>query len=301
MSTALNEELPFEVLRRTWQPVINAADLPMGKVTGYTLLNRNLVLARFMDGKLLAADNACPHKGFDLSRSGICDNTLQCAYHGWRFDADGACVNIPSLLNPPANKLELSHLRNYAIQERYGIVWVLLEGPEIAPLPEVPELERDWTYTVAVPMKFGNGYRREIENYIDMTHFAFAHQSTLGAAASPVVPPMDIAEYADGFFMDAPFPALESPHEMPGKLQQAHRRRLRCYLPNFSIIRQTFEDGDERVLVHIPSPNTQFESTVFWSLAISPKFNGPEAAWQVEFATRVLEEDREMCSNQIPR
>jgi phenylpropionate dioxygenase-like ring-hydroxylating dioxygenase large terminal subunit len=298
----LSEELPFTVLRSTWQPVINAVDLPPHSVAAATLLGEALVLARFPDGSLLAARQACPHKGFDLSRSTLCGGRLQCAYHGWRFNSRGECEDIPSLVNPPANKLELSHLQNFPVQERYGMIWVRLDEREICPLPDVPEFEDPaWTYLVAPPMRFRSGFRREIENYLDMTHFAFAHSTTLGVAANPVVPPMHIEEYADGFLMDAPFPALETPHEQPGKLQQAHRRRQRCYLPNFTTIRQSFHDGDERLLIHIPSPISEEECNVFWALAISPGFRGPEPASQMEFATRVLNEDREMCENQWPR
>jgi len=35
---------------------------------------------------------------------------------------------------------------------------------------------------------------------------------------------------------------------------------------------------DERVLVHIPSPNDPERCTVFWALAISPGFRGPAPA-----------------------
>jgi len=63
----LTEDLPFQALRRTWQPVANAANLARAAVTGCTLLDTELVLARFADGRLLAADVACPHKGMQLS------------------------------------------------------------------------------------------------------------------------------------------------------------------------------------------------------------------------------------------
>jgi hypothetical protein len=101
--------------------------------------------------------------------------------------------------------------------------------------------------------------------------------------------------------MDAPFPALATPHEQPGKLQSAHQRCQRGYLPNFTTIRQSFADGDERVLVHIPSPHDEEKCTVYWSLAISPGFRGPPPERQIEFAIRVLDEDRRMCELQVPR
>jgi vanillate O-demethylase monooxygenase subunit len=187
------------------------------------------------------------------------------------------------------------------VQQRYGFIWVKLASSPHA-LPAVPEFENpDWTYVMGPPTKFAAGWRREVENYLDMSHFAFAHRTTLGQAADPRIPDMDISLHPDGFQMDAPFPALATAHEMPGKLQSAHHRRQRCYLPNFTTIRQTFPDGDERVLVHIPSPNTPESCTVFWSLSISPGFRGPPPAAQIDFAIRVLEEDRQMCELQIPR
>jgi vanillate O-demethylase monooxygenase subunit len=303
----LTEDLPFLVLRRTWQPVANAADLPAGRLLGYTLLDTPLLLARFADGRLLAADPACPHKGARLTAGCIRNGELVCPYHGWRFDAAGACQSIPSLVDAAPDKLALSHLRTYAVQERYGLVWVKLDPAPLADgqpheLPAVPEFEdANWSYVMGPPTPFAAGWRREVENYLDMTHFAFAHADTLGKAADYRVPQMDIRTLPDGGFqMDAPFPALDTPHEPPGKLQSSHHRRQRCHLPNFTTIRQSFADGDERVLVHIPSPNTRERCTVFWSLAISPGFRGPPPTAQMEFAIKVLDEDRRMCENQFP-
>jgi vanillate O-demethylase monooxygenase subunit len=298
----LTEDLPFKTLRKTWQPVALSRDIRRGGLLSYTLLETEIVVLRFPDGTLLATDDACPHKGMKLSLGVLDQGELQCPYHGWRFDSKGACTNIPSLINPPPNKLEAASLVRYGVQERYGMIWVQLEKSSGAGLPDVPEFEdSEWTYMLGPPMKFNAGFRREIENYLDMTHFAFAHSKTLGKAADAVIPEVKITELEDGFQMEAPFPALATPHEQPGKLQSAHLRRQRCYMPNFTTIRQSFEDGDERVLVHIPSPNTIDECTVFWSLAISPNFDGPPPDDQIAFATGVLDEDRLMCESQVPR
>jgi vanillate O-demethylase monooxygenase subunit len=297
----LTEDLPFRALRRTWQPVALSRDLKPGQLRGVRLLDQEILLARFPD-RLLASQAWCPHKGMRLETGRIANGELQCSYHGWRFDSCGACTNIPSLIQPLPNKQEQARLETYDVRERYGMIWVRLDPGELAPLPEVPEFEnREWTYVVADPMTFRSGFRREIENYLDMTHFAFAHATTLGVAADPVVPPMKIDEYPDGFLMDAPFPSLATPENPPGKLQEAHRRRQRCFLPNFTTIRQSFADGDERVLLHVPSPVTTTECRVFWSLAISPGFRGPAPEEQMRFAVGVLNEDRKMCENQIPK
>jgi phenylpropionate dioxygenase-like ring-hydroxylating dioxygenase large terminal subunit len=303
---AMTEDDVIKALRRTWQPVMLAGALPPGGVAGCTLLETELVVARFTDATLLAADVACTHKGARLSAGCIRDGELMCPYHGWRFDRRGACTSIPSILSPTAEKLGLAHLRTYPVRERYGLLWVKLDATPpglLHELPDVPEFEDpDWTYVLGPPTLFAAGWRREVENYLDMTHFAFAHSTTLGKAADPVITEMSISLHADGGFeMDAPFPALDSPHEAPGKLQRAHRRRQRCYLPNFTTIRQSFDDGDERVLVHVPSPVTRDTCNVFWAIAISSDFDGPSPESQLEFAVRVLDEDRQMCELQIPR
>jgi phenylpropionate dioxygenase-like ring-hydroxylating dioxygenase large terminal subunit len=304
---SLTETTVFAALRRTWQPVALSRDLSPNTVRGYRLLDVDLVLARFADGRILAADEACPHKGARLTAGCIREETLMCPYHGWSFDSSGACKSIPSLIERNPEKEALAHLRTYSAQDRYGFVWVKLDSAPSGDepphdLPPVPEFENPkWTYLLGPPTPFAAGWRREVENYLDMTHFAFAHSTTLGRAADYRIPPLDIRVTDDGGFrMDAPFPALTTPVEPPGKLQSAHHRHQRCWLPNFTIIRQSFGDGDERILLHVPSPNGPESCTVFWSLAISPGFQGPPPSAQLEFAVRVLEEDRLMCENQRP-
>ena len=299
----LTESAVTAALRQTWQPVANAAALPPDGVMGVRLLEQELVVVRFTGGRLLAADAACPHKGARLSAGCVRDGALMCPYHGWRFDDAGACQSIPSLVEPNPEKLALSHLHSYPAKERYGFIWVKLDPTGRHELPEIPEFEDPrWSYVMGPPMPFASGWRREVENYLDMSHFAFAHATTLGKAADVRIPPMEITLHEDGGYqMDAPFPALATPQEQPGKLQSAHHRRQRGYLPNFTTIRQSFADGDERLLVHIPSPHDQDNCTVYWSVAISPGFRGPPPETQIEFALKVLEEDRQMCELQRPR
>jgi vanillate O-demethylase monooxygenase subunit len=298
----LTESGVVAALRTTWQPVALATDLPPGRVTGVRLLEQELLITRFPTGELLAADVACPHKGARLSAGCFRDGELMCPYHGWRFDAQGACQSIPSLLEPNAEKRALSHLKTYAAQERYGMIWVKLDPAGSHALPTVPEFENpSWSYRIGPPMRFAAGWRREVENYLDMSHFAFAHATTLGRSADTRIPPMAIALQDDGGLeMKAPFPALATPDATPAKLQSAHDRTQRVFLPNFTTIRQTFPDGDERVLVHIPSPHDLTSCTVYWALAISPNFRGPPPDAQIDFAIKVLEEDRQMCELQLP-
>jgi phenylpropionate dioxygenase-like ring-hydroxylating dioxygenase large terminal subunit len=100
MDERLTEDLPFKLLRRKWQPVSIAEELKPGQVKSFVLLDTELVIARLGTG-FLVAENSCPHKGAKLSIGKVCGDRLQCAYHGWQFDREGFCMNIPSLIDPP--------------------------------------------------------------------------------------------------------------------------------------------------------------------------------------------------------
>ena len=298
-STPVIADLPFTVMRRTWQPVMLTRDLSAGKVHTAMLLGEHLALWRDTAAQPRAVRDLCPHRGARFGIGSVCGDDLVCPYHGWRFSGGGSCTAIPSLgdQKPPSG----FGIPGYATAERYGFVWVLLEGPAIAPIPDIPAFEdATWTYVVADPMDFASGFRREIENYLDMSHFAFAHASSLGTAADPLIDRFEIHDHEDGFRMEAEFPALAGGHTHLSRLQSGHHRSQRCHLPNVTTIRQQWSDGHARVLVHVPSPMTRTSCRVFWSLAISPGFDGPPPEAQVRFAIGVLDEDRRMCENQHP-
>ncbi len=291
--------LPFSVMRRTWQPVALGRDLVPGKISNVVLLGVHLVVWRGVSGAIGAIHDRCPHRGARFGIGSVHGDEIACPYHGWRFAGSGACMAVPSLgaATPPAGFA----IPGYDTAERYGFVWVLLESPAIAPIPDIPAFEDPaWTYVVAEPMDFASGFRREIENYLDMSHFAFAHGASLGTAASPLIDRFEIHDHEDGFRMEAEFPALAGGEANLSRLQSGHHRSQRCHLPNVTTIRQQWADGHARVLVHVPSPMTETTCRVFWAVAISPDFDGPSPEAQVAFAVGVLDEDRRMCENQVP-
>lgn len=62
-------------------------------------MGEDLVAFRDTDGRVGLLDPRCPHHGANLffGRNEQCG--LRCAYHGWKFDAEGRCVELPTL--PP--------------------------------------------------------------------------------------------------------------------------------------------------------------------------------------------------------
>src|SRR4029079_9856630 len=93
---------------------------------------------RDSNGTVGLLDHACPHRGASLffGRNEECG--LRCVYHGWKFTADGNCVDMP---NEPAESDFKTKVQAtaYPTQERGGVVWAYM-GPRSTP-PPMPDLE----------------------------------------------------------------------------------------------------------------------------------------------------------------
>ena len=96
-----------------------------------------MLLWRSLSG-LRAFRDLCIHRGTALSLGRVEDDTLVCAYHGWRYDAAGQCVKIPAQPDLPIPTK--ARARTYPCCERYGLVWVCL-GEPTAEVPAYPEAD----------------------------------------------------------------------------------------------------------------------------------------------------------------
>ena len=98
------------------------------KPLGLSVLDERLAVYRVKD-RVVALKDLCIHRGTPLSRGLLDDDgCLVCAYHGWTFAPDGACVRIPALdaAQPIPRKARVAAHRT---AERYGLVWVCLDEP----------------------------------------------------------------------------------------------------------------------------------------------------------------------------
>ena len=108
-----------------WYPVAQSTEIRGQKLVKALLLEVPLVLGRTAEGKTFAMRDACPHRGIPLSYGRVEGNTVECCYHGWRFDAcTGQCVEIPSLTSQDKLKVERIFAGYYPCEERNGYVWV---------------------------------------------------------------------------------------------------------------------------------------------------------------------------------
>ncbi|HXY79546.1 MAG TPA: Rieske 2Fe-2S domain-containing protein, partial [Candidatus Bathyarchaeia archaeon] len=87
-----------EMLWAFWYPALRSSEIHGRKLARATLLDVPLVLGRDATGKPFALRDICPHRAFPLSFGQFDGASVECAYHGWQFDAHtGQCRHIPSL------------------------------------------------------------------------------------------------------------------------------------------------------------------------------------------------------------
>jgi phenylpropionate dioxygenase-like ring-hydroxylating dioxygenase large terminal subunit len=141
-----------------------------------TLQNRPVVLFRSTDGAVTALHDRCPHRNVPLSMGRVRDGQLECAYHGWRFDASGACVAVPGLMRedlaPKSRCVE-----RYATRELDGFVW-LYATPGLEPSHEpfrFPHLTSPGYTTVRRRFQVKASLHAVLENTLDVPHTAFLH------------------------------------------------------------------------------------------------------------------------------
>src|SRR5438128_7180858 len=103
-----------------------------------SLLGERLALVR-LGGELVAFRDLCVHRGTPLSMGRVEGDLLVCAYHGWNYDRDGACVRIPQR-GPEHPIPRKARVERFRAEERYGAVWVCLGDPSV-PLPGYPEYD----------------------------------------------------------------------------------------------------------------------------------------------------------------
>lgn len=170
-----------DLFRRYWIPALLAEEIaePDCPPVRVTLLGENLIAFRDTQGRLGLIDEFCSHRTASLffGRNEECG--LRCAYHGWKYDVEGNCVDMPS--EPEGSKFrERFKQRAYPCVELAGIIWAYM-GPE-EKKPEIPELE--WA-TLPGTHRF-TSKRRQVSNYlqameggIDSSHVSFAHRFNL--------------------------------------------------------------------------------------------------------------------------
>jgi phenylpropionate dioxygenase-like ring-hydroxylating dioxygenase large terminal subunit len=182
-------------LTQYFHPIARSEDVTPG-LNVFRLLGEDVLVYRNADGRPVAFQDLCIHRGTRLSLGDVTPGgTIRCAYHGWEYDETGGCVRIPSL-PPGASIPRKARIVAYATREAYGVVWVALEDP-VADVPRFPNEEwndPDWRGFLAFVQTWASSAGRVLENFCDWAHLPWVHENLLGTRDRAEVKPYDIWE-----------------------------------------------------------------------------------------------------------
>ena len=179
------------ILLHDWHAVLPVAELEArNKVAGARLLGEDIVIWRAGE-QIRAWKDLCVHRGTRLSLGEVlADDTLQCPYHGWTYDADGNCVRIPA--HPEQKPPRKARTFTYRTAIAYDMVWVCL-GEPAHPIPVFEEWHDDkYRKILCGAYEFQAAGPRMVENFLDVAHFPFVHENILGTQERPEIPDYDV-------------------------------------------------------------------------------------------------------------
>jgi phthalate 4,5-dioxygenase len=180
-----------ELMRRYWQPVAVATDLPEGSAPQpVRLLSEDLVLFRDEQGSPGLLGIHCAHRGTDLSYGRLEDGGLRCIYHGWLYDTAGRCLEQPG---EPAGSTFHERIRHtaYPCIETGGLILAYLGPGEPPQLPGFDFLTAPYERREVTRVIRECNYHQGNEGNFDPHHVPLLHWTAAGAGGAvlgPVAP-----------------------------------------------------------------------------------------------------------------
>ena len=174
-----------EMLWGFWYPALRSDQLRARKLRRATLLGVPLVLGRDSSNKPFALMDVCPHRAYPLSFGQFDGKAVECAYHGWQFDAhNGQCVHIPSLTADSKLKCERIAVGSYLCAEHDGLIWTYMANPEgraldpasVVPAPQLPTFSEKYQ-TAHLWADLPCNVDQAIIGLMDPAHGPFVHQA----------------------------------------------------------------------------------------------------------------------------
>ena len=179
--TKVGPETPMgNLMRCYWIPAAKSSELVAdGDPLRLMLLGEKLIAFRDSSGNVGIMDHRCPHRcaSFFFGRNE--GNGLTCVYHGWKFDAEGNCVDMP---NVPADQ-NFKHkvkAKAYKTEEFNGLIWVFMGDQEnVPPLPAIePALLEEGEVRFIFAQRKCN-WLQALEGDIDTSHFSWLHAGSI--------------------------------------------------------------------------------------------------------------------------
>ena len=165
-------------IKNTWYVAAMSDEINHNKPLGRKVCDQSIAFYRQADGKVAAVLDFCPHRGAALSLGYVEDGLLVCGYHGLKMGEDGKTKEMPL-----QRVQRFPCMKSFAVEERFGFIWVWPGDKEAANtdlIPHLPWAEDDtWAYGGGL-YHIKCDYRLMIDNLMDLTHETYVHASSIG-------------------------------------------------------------------------------------------------------------------------
>lgn len=152
-----------------WHPLLPSRSLRRRPIRRQ-LCGEPLVLFRTASGAAAALAEVCPHRRMSLAAGQVRGDQLVCAYHGWRFAADGT-VSCPLM---PAAELQQPA---FQVKEAHGLIWLRQSLPgEVTP-PPLPQWPQAGMLPAGITMhQVPAPLELTLDNFTETEHTTTIHQ-----------------------------------------------------------------------------------------------------------------------------
>jgi phenylpropionate dioxygenase-like ring-hydroxylating dioxygenase large terminal subunit len=320
---------PAEMIFGEWYPALRTDVLRGGRTALTTLLGIPMLVGRRDDGALFALRDLCPHRGIPLSAGWFDGQTVQCKYHGWRFEpCSGRCEEIPSLTSHDALEPTKIFANAFPVVEGDGYAWVYVppagagrpgvsvdgrfDLSALPPVPEVPTFSpryRSAHLQADLPCNVDHG----IIGLMDPAHGPFVHRAWWWRSAASIhektkrFEPIPDSEWdvahgrmGGGFRMSPHAPSSNSaPYRLLGKPVTT----IDFVLPNrrYETIRAVNAKGRERwfasltTVTPVTASTCRIDVVAAWDIAYNVPFITPIAK---HFGAKFVAQDQQTMVEQ---
>lgn len=288
-----------QVFKRFWYPVIPIAQLSKDKPASFQLLNQKIALWLGTDGKPAAVADYCCHRSAQISKGIVIDGCIRCPYHGWTYNSQGTCVNVPQMEReqqlPKTYKVP-----SYLCVEKYGYVWVCLDREPLQPIPEIPAVSDPNFRTIHEFYETWKvGGLRVIENSFDSAHGNFVHASSWGDRSNPVPPPIDETVETDTGFVMKHWVEVLNPDLQKKNLGIAEEKTIRTnertwYMPFARTLKIQYPNGLIHLIFTAYTPIDDRTTQLIQFCLRNDTEAEAKAADIIAFDRQVTQEDREV-------
>lgn len=195
-----------DLLRLFWHPIAVSREVAKGKGKAVRLLGEDLALYRGESGEPHLVAGRCAHRLTFLHTGWIEGEEIRCMYHGWKYAANGKCVERPAERNCRESSIRIDA---YPVREYCGLIFAYIgpgEPPEFD-LPRKEVFERDGMLVFARKEIWSCHWLQNVENSLDAVHVSFAHQigkvGVFGEAITTEVPEVKYQETEAGICQTA--------------------------------------------------------------------------------------------------